>query len=480
MSRDAVNEPWALRRSSLISQFEFQNSEFQEIQRLETVLIELKRQRQDFKRHRDETHTLLSPARRLPVEVLEQNNADALTLNLSQVCSVWREIVQSRPALWSAMWIDLSHRNRARSVIEHYIDLSKDVPWTLLLTASDLDLRGTLGYDSDSSEFQSVASSDALLYEIRPDIGRMSSCSSLGRSPREIFELDEFAFAQFDKLKSLELEWDAGLSWYGYPHQLPTSFMFDENEVPNIQHLSLPDFEPWFIFPFDRLTSFGPLERWRNSSILGLLPLCRNVKSFTITPHRNGESETLEVSPPVKVFLSSLFIENGETAKLVGLLNSMVAPHLQHLVIEGTFEGLVWEESLTAFLARSQCQLQKLTLKGRCLVESEQYLVQLLARTPTLVDLTLHYLPLDDAFFEALALPFATKLLPTASQILTMAESRASLNGNVASLQSFRLSVELWDCTNTDWIMDSDSILRTQHLKGDGMKISVNYTQIRI
>ncbi|KAE9409851.1 hypothetical protein BT96DRAFT_771313, partial [Gymnopus androsaceus JB14] len=87
-----------------------------EIQRLETVLIELKRQRQDFKRHRDEMHTLLSPARRLPVEVLEQvfdiaclsdfgitvtqNSVDALTLKLSQVCSVWREIVQSRPVLW--------------------------------------------------------------------------------------------------------------------------------------------------------------------------------------------------------------------------------------------------------------------------------------------------------------------------------------------------------------------------------------------
>ncbi|KAE9409838.1 hypothetical protein BT96DRAFT_459037 [Gymnopus androsaceus JB14] len=52
-----------------------------------------------------------------------------------------------------------------------------------------------------------------------------------------------------------------------------------------------------------------------------------------------------------------------------------------------------------------------------------------------------------------------------------MAESRASLNGSVASLQSLRLSVELHDFPNTDWVLDSESLLTMQRLRGYGMKV---------
>lgn len=72
-----------------------------EIQRLEGLLNELIKQRKELKCHREKTHTLISPIRRLPVEVLEQifdiacrsefgievtqKSADAYTLELTQV-----------------------------------------------------------------------------------------------------------------------------------------------------------------------------------------------------------------------------------------------------------------------------------------------------------------------------------------------------------------------------------------------------------
>ncbi|KAF9062996.1 hypothetical protein BDP27DRAFT_1335825 [Rhodocollybia butyracea] len=67
------------------------------------------------------------------------NTAKGLTLDLSQVCSVWREIVQARPSLWSSIFVDLSHRNGAFKIMEHYLNLSRDAPLTLFITAGDLD-----------------------------------------------------------------------------------------------------------------------------------------------------------------------------------------------------------------------------------------------------------------------------------------------------------------------------------------------------
>ncbi|KAF9072762.1 hypothetical protein BDP27DRAFT_1146956, partial [Rhodocollybia butyracea] len=98
----------------------------EEIQRSRDTLRSLEKQHEELKRCREETQSLLSPVRRLPMEVLEQvfglacfsdstclspstydyalditiNTAGAWTLDLSQVCSVWRQIIRSRPSLW--------------------------------------------------------------------------------------------------------------------------------------------------------------------------------------------------------------------------------------------------------------------------------------------------------------------------------------------------------------------------------------------
>ncbi|KAE9409837.1 hypothetical protein BT96DRAFT_459040 [Gymnopus androsaceus JB14] len=360
----------------------------EEIQRLEAVLSELKKQRQDLKLHRDESQTLLSPARKLPVEVLEQvfdfaclsdfgltvkqktKDTDTVTLNLSQVCSVWREIIRSRAALWSAMSIDLSHRNKAESVIEHYIALSKDIPWNLYITGQHEALCGSNGLMCETHSQTLSKYAWKLLKHLLEYCTRWENLTMRFSSTvlYEISRLDEFQGAEFGKLKSLELDWGR---WFDQD-PFPTSFMspFSEKQSPNLRHLSLPNFEPGSssTFSFDRLTSFGLLEGWSNPDVLDLLPLCRNVDSFTILPIRIDESEILaEVSPPVNIFVSSLYIKDGDPGKAIKFLNSLVAPRLQHLSIEYTFSDEDWEEifiaTLAAFLHRSQCQLQKLTLR---------------------------------------------------------------------------------------------------------------------
>lgn len=267
---------------------------------------------------------------------------------------------------------------------------------------------------------------------------------------------------------------------------------FSGDQAPKLRHLSLPGFHPGFSFPFQQLRSFGTLDKWKNTSILALVSLCPNVDMFTIIPRPKYEGEVneiLEVSPPVDIFARSLSIKWGHSEAAIGLFNSLVASRLQHLYITGSLGDKAWEESFTAFLVRSQCPLQTLVLRYSCM-GSDQHLLQLLARLPTLLHLGLYCEGLGvsptvaNSFIEGMTavhesgiLPRLQRLnlkfhpttvrLPTISQILTMAESR------IPSLRSLYLTVELQDSHNDDWTMDSNSLLRIQHLKGDGMHVSI-------
>ncbi|KAF9062999.1 hypothetical protein BDP27DRAFT_1199235, partial [Rhodocollybia butyracea] len=90
-----------------------------EIESLQSTLTKLKTQRKALRRCRDGARSLLAPVRKLPPEVLESvfdavfpsshsdfaldiriDTVRTWTLDLSQVCSVWREIVRARPLLW--------------------------------------------------------------------------------------------------------------------------------------------------------------------------------------------------------------------------------------------------------------------------------------------------------------------------------------------------------------------------------------------
>ncbi|THU89872.1 hypothetical protein K435DRAFT_677003, partial [Dendrothele bispora CBS 962.96] len=91
-----------------------------EIETLEGVLEELRRKRCEIQRYSDERRSLLSPIRKLPIEILgeifaascsgygllittnpePEGKISAHTLTLSHVCSQWRNFVISTPSLW--------------------------------------------------------------------------------------------------------------------------------------------------------------------------------------------------------------------------------------------------------------------------------------------------------------------------------------------------------------------------------------------
>lgn len=126
------------------------------IDRIEGAVRELKKARDTLRYSVDVTASLLSPIRRLPQDILvsifsiliaEEGYSLVLgkgictTLRLSQICSFWRNIISSRPILWST--ISLRKKKRMKhckiqhsQILPYYILRSADAPLTLNLQSS--------------------------------------------------------------------------------------------------------------------------------------------------------------------------------------------------------------------------------------------------------------------------------------------------------------------------------------------------------
>ncbi|THU92104.1 hypothetical protein K435DRAFT_967817 [Dendrothele bispora CBS 962.96] len=141
-----------------------------EIVRLETTISALKHKRTHLERYLANCRSLLSPIRRLPLEILtlvflylcrepikEFGISDfdiALpAFDLSQVCAIWREVALNTPAIWSNVLFDLKKRfcfqqkiNLSHSLIRLCLERSSQVPLNLTLSP-DFDM------DTDSDRY---------------------------------------------------------------------------------------------------------------------------------------------------------------------------------------------------------------------------------------------------------------------------------------------------------------------------------------
>ncbi|KAL0072290.1 hypothetical protein AAF712_000052 [Marasmius tenuissimus] len=128
----------------------------EEISRLETVLKTLMEGKKRVKRRMEERRAMMSAIRRLPNEVLSEifyhsvppgeysfsadhRGVRARTLNISHVCSRWRNIINAIPKLWSSFHIDLYKiKHPVSSIIKLYVNRSREHPLHVYL-ADELD-----------------------------------------------------------------------------------------------------------------------------------------------------------------------------------------------------------------------------------------------------------------------------------------------------------------------------------------------------
>ncbi|KAF9072761.1 hypothetical protein BDP27DRAFT_1319955 [Rhodocollybia butyracea] len=242
------------------------------------------------------------------------NSARAWTLDLSQVCSVWRQIIRSRPSLWSSLWIDLSHRHRAFEVMKHYLKRSQRAPLTLFIAAGSLDQESM----EDDDMAKSVSSAVEDTYEDLPLQLRDYSWEVLellfSVSERwkdvtmrlswhtftEISQKFDFRDTDFNQVVALNLDWRY--------REIPRlgHFMLSSAHLPSLRRLVLTEFGPWFNLPLHCITTLGPMRYWKSSAIVHALAECRNVDSFTIS--LIDEPFDWELSPPILINARSLDI----------------------------------------------------------------------------------------------------------------------------------------------------------------------------
>ncbi|THU82285.1 hypothetical protein K435DRAFT_691794, partial [Dendrothele bispora CBS 962.96] len=138
------------RITALLDQIEPDIARYEsEIARLEDTLATLRARRDELKRYQGEYKTLLSPIRRMPIDILleifsivcfesggNHRVITATTLSLSQICSFWRGVVKNNPRLWSTLAVNLAlvtdiEGDGIRALVRLYLTRSSSFPLTL-------------------------------------------------------------------------------------------------------------------------------------------------------------------------------------------------------------------------------------------------------------------------------------------------------------------------------------------------------------
>ncbi|KAF9059320.1 hypothetical protein BDP27DRAFT_1341711 [Rhodocollybia butyracea] len=345
---------------------------------LERLLMKrdcLSSSRQGLIHYAEKLSGLLSPIRRVPNEILCQiflycctendmtNGKPGEALTLSSVCTRFREVAISSPALWSnltALFPAAEHydyRNRQQetklsSLIQLYLDRSKDRPLTLDLNIEErYHLPNRPSLQLLTREFNRWKHLVLRGYSFSTD----PLCPSRDCLPSPSLESLEFRYGVVNYVLDLTNNWKS-LTHLRYPTTL-------------------------------KLDNF-----WR------ALELCTNLHSLTV--------QALKSSSRILPTLSSLAVINCEFDKLDDslecIISSLTTPNLSELVLEQRNEGAVEYprqsfHHINGFFERSQlCSLTSLVIQG--LYISDRDMVALLLQVSSLETLSIH----DPAFPDLL------------------------------------------------------------------------------
>ncbi|KAF5381412.1 hypothetical protein D9757_009071 [Collybiopsis confluens] len=452
----------------------------EEIRKTRRVLLQLEEARDSLVAYRNEKLSLLSPVRKLPTELLEQifssacgyglklhrSRIQTMTIDLSQVCSYWRAIVQSSPRLWSGLWIDLSiysgHEAMTKMILL-YLERSWDAPLQILLTASSRPIyhcscpptgdvvdresldRDYLAVDLTSAQWQLLRNmfKSCLRWENVHLFLRWDIFSDM---PLYV-DLDDKVFPL---LEELELFWEKD-----YSEDESDDEEYDEliglfEAAPKLRRLTLPSsLNPLeFKLPWSQLTSFGRIEEWRLGDIASVLVDCPNVHNFEVVL-RDDCDDTVDVLVRIhETGIRSLSLLRGSGSgngeKMVELLSHLAASNLIRMAIQGNHSDPgptpeEWDMNLMGFVTRSGCLLQSLTLEGNS-VGTAAGLLDLLVLIPSLTHLKL-VAPLEHQM-EGLIEQLATPLEETLSGVVARGSSLTQVHSILLpSLETLHLTL---------------------------------------
>ncbi|KAJ7155213.1 hypothetical protein C8R46DRAFT_1117225 [Mycena filopes] len=325
---------------------------------------------------------LISPVRALPPEILQEifmaclptkhfaiMHASEAPLVLGRVCSRWRAISLSTPALWSSIHIvpsALGDENGAS--LTTWLERSGNCTLRISIAPADNDLSKVLAI--------------LLPYSRRWMALKMPEVPAKAAA---LWNLSSDAVPLLEELELVNNDWDgeetvAAMQFFTVPR--------------NLRSVSLPTYNPLPACPWSQITDLRLHPRHRTlldlDAVVGVLSQCVNLQSCHLTfPPSGGVPHTPRVT---LLHLKTLTVlaPSGTTNKF---LDRLTLPALKELCLDNTFVGPFGTPDmmspLNELLLRSECDLHKLSLHLSP-ADLASPLAQCLRRLPNLAVLELH------------------------------------------------------------------------------------------
>ncbi|KAE9404818.1 hypothetical protein BT96DRAFT_395443 [Gymnopus androsaceus JB14] len=316
-----------------------------EITRLRDALETLESQRASLKLYRDHNEALVSPIRKLPIEIIQdifsfvcgdssyslQLKADSVStpaLDLAQVSHVWRNAANSMVSLWCNLYVNLV-RDEEIGVLEVYESryIETDAPLDLCIVALDATHEQYDGISWDSDGIALIGSKWKLWSSIVRQSHRWRNITLKG--PWSFFcdmsdntDYNDMPNGGFPMLESLRLQWDPDIHMAQDRHDGP-EFLMRFHDAPRLRSLSVPEYHYWYSFPFDQLTSFGSFDGWPCRDIIHFLersPRIRSLSMHSYVKHSNPDDGLHQLKAPLTSVNVSQYFGYNESINLLKCL----------------------------------------------------------------------------------------------------------------------------------------------------------------
>ena len=354
-----------------------------------------------------ESTPLLSPIRKLPVELLGEIFAMHCTrgtgniigeksycpaLQLSQVCYFWREVMLSRTELWGNLEVRL----------EQLSGLSLELLRRLLANSksSALRLRVTSGYVIAPAGNTTTVAWEALVLLLQNSHRWLSATLRLdyqlflGASRKIAETLDGKETLQqhlpFARLEHLDVSWFDCRITSAY-NERERIHLFEK--APSLRSLTIPHYDDCFVFPLSRLQELNLTNVHRSPA--PILAQTTNLKHLTVNNFAIRDPGIL--AHPQVSHITHLTIQVSsyfQSLTLKHLLDHLELPCLTSFSVSEPFhrytDRQTWSQTaFNSLIRRSRCQLRKLGVY-EILVSGDE-LVEILEMCPELEEF---------AFFE--------------------------------------------------------------------------------
>ncbi|KAJ3546462.1 hypothetical protein NMY22_g2050 [Coprinellus aureogranulatus] len=274
-----------------------------QIQDLEATLQDLEHEHQFFE-------PILSPMRRMPLEVLGEIFIRAVeapfymhqgTLSrISRVCKSWREAAHLVPRLWTTTFIDPCSPGLSHESVAMWISHSRGLPHRMIVRSLECGIAGVSGPRCEG-EGSCVFSKSVLakILKTAPYLDKVEICGPTSQCFVNLAKSihSSPSSATWHSVRTLTVDGDHWISpWQSIPssafhHLFPTSITNFDLSLPWDAGIDLPMEELELNIPsiiLKRLSSFTLALGWSSYHIFGILRHCTNLEALEL---RAGGSE---------------------------------------------------------------------------------------------------------------------------------------------------------------------------------------------